>query len=792
MDQKTISTMEFDQVKRELGRYLVSAAGKRELATLTPSADHDQIQYWLDETTDGADILRLTGGIPIPKLKNIQPQLKRLRINANLNGTELAQITKVLQTSMSVKNFFAEFKEQQKVELRVINESVQQLITIPTITKRLIQSIDPDGRVTDEASTKLHGIRQLISKTEAEIHQRMERFTQGKNGKYLSDAIVTVRNDRYVVPVLARYRNKFGGVVHDQSASGQTLYIEPAAVVEYNNRLRQAQIEEKQAILEVLAELSALISPYRSEIAANAKILGHLDFINAKARFARDHKDSLPLLSPDNQVIIRQARHPLIDPQKVVANDIKIGDEYQSIVITGPNTGGKTITLKTFGLIQMMGQAGLFIPAQEGSTIAVFDNIYADIGDEQSLEQNLSTFSGHMENVKSILERITSRSLVLLDELGAGTDPKEGAALAMSILDYIASKGSTVVITTHYPELKVYGYDRPGTINASMEFDQETLKPTYHLLLGIPGRSNGIEIAQRLGINQTVITESKSLVSEDSQDLNQMIGELVEQRKAAREEKERLEKLLVANREKQADLTNKLDRFNEQRDSLLAKAQNEANHEVSMAKKKADRIIHHLRQLEISQAGNVKENELIDAQGALNALHREDPLLKRNTVLRRAKEKHDLHVGDAVLVKSYGQQGELLSKRSKHKWEVQIGILRMEIDENDLEKISHKQLRKEERAKEKVSSGVRTTQTRQTSARLDLRGHRYEQAMSELSAFIDHALLNNLSSVTIIHGKGTGALRKGTQEYLRSNPRVKSFDYAAPNNGGDGATIVNL
>lgn len=784
--------MEFDQVKHELGRYLVSAAGKHELSTLTPSADHDQIQYWLDETTDGADILRLTGSIPIPKLKNIQPQLKRLRINANLNGTELAQITKVLQTSMSVKNFFAEFKEQQKIELRVINESVQQLITIPTITKRLIQSIDPDGRVTDEASTKLHGIRQLISKTEAEIHQRMERFTQGKNAKYLSDAIVTVRNDRYVVPVLARYRNKFGGVVHDQSASGQTLYIEPAAVVEYNNRLRQAQIEEKQAILEVLAELSALISPYRSEIAANAKILGHLDFINAKARFARDHKDSLPLLSTDNQVIIRQARHPLIDPQKVVANDIKIGDEYQSIVITGPNTGGKTITLKTFGLIQMMGQAGLFIPAQEGSTIAVFDNIYADIGDEQSLEQNLSTFSGHMENVKSILERITSRSLVLLDELGAGTDPKEGAALAMSILDYIASKGSTVVITTHYPELKVYGYDRPETINASMEFDQETLKPTYHLLLGIPGRSNGIEIAQRLGINQMIIDESKSLVSEDSQDLNQMIGELVEQRKAAREEKERLEKLLVANRKKQTDLTTKLERFNEQRDSLLAKARNEANHEVSVAKKKADRIIHRLRQLEISQAGNVKENELIDAQGALNALHREDPRLKRNAVLRRAKEKHDLHVGDAVLVKSYGQQGELLSKRGKHKWEVQIGILRMEIDENDLEKISHKQLRKEERAKEKVSSGVRTTQTRQTSARLDLRGHRYEQAMSELSAFIDHALLNNLSSVTIIHGKGTGALRKGTQEYLRSNPRVKSFDYAAPNNGGDGATIVNL
>lgn len=792
MDQKTISTMEFDQIKRELGRYLVSASGKHELSELSPSADLKQIQYWLDETTDGADILRLTGGMPIPQLKNIQPQLKRLRINANLNGTELAQITKVLQTSMSVKNFFAEFKEQQKFELRVINDSVQQLTTIPSITKRLIQSIDPDGRVTDEASTKLHGIRQLISKTETEIHQQMERFTRGRNAKYLSDPIVTVRNDRYVVPVLARYRSKFGGVVHDQSASGQTLYIEPAAVVEYNNRLCQAQVEEKQAVLEVLAELSALISPYREEINDNAKILGHLDFINAKARYARDQQASLPLLSADNHVLIRQARHPLIDPHKVVANDIKIGDGYQAIVITGPNTGGKTITLKTFGLIQMMGQSGLFIPAQEGSTIAVYDNIYADIGDEQSLEQNLSTFSGHMENVKTILERITSRSLVLLDELGAGTDPKEGAALAMSILDYIASKGSTVVITTHYPELKVYGYDRPATINASMEFDQATLKPTYHLLLGIPGRSNGVEIAQRLGINQTIITESKSLVSDDSQDLNKMIGDLVEQRKAAREEKERLQKLLTANQQKQEELTGKLDRFNEQRDSLLAKARNEANHEVSIAKKKADRIIHHLRQLEISQGGNVKENELIDAQGALNALHREDPRLQHNSVLRRAKQKHDLHVGDAVLVKSYGQQGELLSKRGKHKWEVQIGILRMEIDENDLEKISRKQLRKEQRAQEKASSGVRTTQTRQTSARLDLRGHRYEQAMSELSDFIDHALLNNLSTVTIIHGKGTGALRKGTQQYLRSNPRVKSFDYAAPNNGGDGATIVNL
>lgn len=789
MNHKITETLEFARIKGMLAHYLVSAAGHHELERMVPQGDYDRVQQYLTETTDGADILRLEGGIPIPKLADIQPQMKRLKIGANLNGTELAQVTKVLQTSMSVKNFFDEMREK-KIKLQVLDQLVDRLVTIPSITQRLVRSVDPDGRLNDEASSKLHGIRQLIVKTEGEIHQQMERYTRGKGAKYLSEPVVTIRNDRYVVPALARYRNKLGGVVHDQSASGQTLYIEPAGVVEYNNRLRQAQIEERQEMLRILAELSALIAPYRHDIQNNERVLGKLDFINAKAALAHDMKASLPLLSRENHVNLRHARHPLIDPKKVVPNDIKIGEDYQAIVITGPNTGGKTITLKTLGLIQLMGQSGLFIPAEEGSTIGVFDNIFADIGDEQSLEQNLSTFSGHMDNVKAILEQITDRSLVLLDELGAGTDPKEGAALAMAILDQIGSKGSTAVITTHYPELKVYGYDRAKTINASMEFDTETLQPTYRLMLGIPGRSNGIEIAQRLGIDEAVIDEARSLVSDDSQDLNKMIGDLVAQRKAAREENERLTKLVADNERTQKELDEKLNRFNEQRDKLFDQARSQANHQVSMAKRKANNIIHHLRQLEMQQGANVKENQLIDAQGALNALHQEDPRLKHNSVLKRAKAKHDLHKGDAVMVKSYGQYGELLDKRGNHKWEVQIGILKMEIDERDLEKVDKKSLPKEKTTRR--SSAVHTTQTRHTSARLDLRGHRYEQAMSELSDFIDHALLNNLSSVTIIHGKGTGALRKGTQQYLQSNPRVKSFSYAAPNNGGDGATIVNL
>lgn len=788
MNNKILEILEYRRLKQMAVPFLASAAGQEELERLVPQTDLKNVQIMIEETTDAADINRIVGPIPVPALANIRPQLKRLRVQASLNGTELAQIAKVLQTTLAMNNFFDRLRDDQ-IDLRQLYQVVEQLVTIPEVTKRLLNSVDEDGRVKDEASSKLHGLRQLITATETEIRQALEKYTRGREAKYLSDTIITMRNDRYVIPVEAHYRSRFGGVVHDQSASGQTLYIEPQNVVEINNRLRQAQIEERQEVRRVLAELSALIAPYRKEIANNERLLGHLDFVNVKARLAKKMHATLPVLNDDGLINLRQARHPLIDPQRVVANDIQLGDQYRTIVITGPNTGGKTITLKTLGLIQLMGQSGFFIPANEGSQITIFDNVFADIGDEQSLEQNLSTFSGHMENVKRILEQITERSLVLLDELGAGTDPKEGAALAMAILNQIQQVGSEVVITTHYPELKVYGFERPQTINASMEFDVDTFQPTYRLMLGVPGQSNGIAIAQRLGLASTVINDAQSLVKDDSQELNAMIGELVEQRKQARENQERLAKLVADNRQKAADLEQKLNRFNEQRDDLYEKARMQANHQVADAKRKADRIIHHLRQMEVQRGAQIKENELIDAQGQLNALHR-DPRLKRNKVLQRAKQKHNLKIGDAVKVKSYGQVGTLIAKRGKHQWEVQLGILKMAIDERDLEKVSSKALAQAEKEQVVKPKRIRTVQTRRTSARLDLRGQRYEPAMANLSSFIDHALLNNLPSVTIIHGKGTGAIRKGTQEYLRSNPRVKSFEYASPSNGGDGATIV--
>ncbi len=528
MNSKILKTLEYDKIRQQIAEYTVTENGKKLVERMKPQSDYDRIDELLDETQDGADILRLKGGIPMPKLLDIRMQLKRLEIGATLNGKELAMIAKVLRATNAVKAFFRELLDDEVVLQRLYDLN-DQLETLPDVAKRLLNSIEGDGHVTDDASSLLKSLRRQIENTEAEIRDKLSSLTRGSKSKYLSDSLVTIRNDRYVIPVKAENRGQFGGVVHDQSASGQTLFIEPQAIVDLNNRLKQQQLAEKEEIQRILRELSELIAPYTNELSENAWILGRMDlqqlaekeeiqrilrelseliapytnelsenawilgrmdFINAKAQYAHEIKATLPEISAENDIYLRQAWHPLLDPKTVVKNDISLGKDYQAIVITGPNTGGKTITLKTLGLIQLMGQSGLFIPAAEESRIGVFDEVFADIGDEQSIEQSLSTFSSHMTNIVDILKHITSQSLVLFDELGAGTDPQEGAALAIAILDAVGAEGSYAVATTHYPELKAYGYERPQTINASMEFDSETLQPTYHLLIGIPGRSN--------------------------------------------------------------------------------------------------------------------------------------------------------------------------------------------------------------------------------------------------------------------------------------------------------------
>lgn len=790
MNKKVLATLEYEAVKAQLRPYLSTAAGENELRNLLPTADANEMQTWLAETSDAAKVLRWQGGINIPKLADVKPHMQRLKIDASLSGTELAQVGRVLFTTGQMRLFFENLVEDRGEPLAALRPYYTRLVVMQDLTRRVNTAIDGDGRVTDEASPELHRVRQAITSTENAIRQKMQDYTRGKSAQYLSDPIVTIRNDRYVIPVKTEYRSHFGGVVHDQSQTGQTLYIEPGDVVDMNNRLREHYIKERHEEERVLAELSAMLRPEADNIQKNAEVLGHLDFVNAKARYAAATKSQEPEYSPENHVRLLQARHPLLDPQKAVANDIIIGEDYKAIIVTGPNTGGKTITLKTLGLLQLMAQSGLFIPVAEYSTVGLFKEVFADIGDEQSIEQSLSTFSSHMVNIVEILKQIDADSLVLFDELGAGTDPQEGAALAMSILDAVGAKGSYTVATTHYPELKVYGYNRVDTINASMEFDVETLRPTYKFLLGIPGRSNALEISKRLGLDQSIIDAAASLTTEDSQDLNDMIADLVERRNAVLAQQVQLAQQVIENRQMKNDYEQKLEKMETEKARTLEEAKKEANHIVADSRKKADKIIADLRKMQLDGVA-VKENKLMDAKGALNAM-RQEPSAENNRVLRKAKKakSQNIEAGDTVLVREYGQQGTVKRQLKDGKFEVQMGILKMVLAEDEIEKQNVAEVKSEQKAAPKPRVNTSKAFNRaNASATLDLRGQRYEAAMSELDQFIDRALLNNLPSVEIIHGKGTGAIRQGVQEYLRSHRAVKNFNFTGPDQG---ATYAEL
>ena len=790
MNKKVLATLEYEAVKARLRPYLSTAAGENELRNLLPTADANEMQTWLAETSDAAKVLRWQGGINIPKLADVKPHMQRLKIDASLSGTELAQVGRVLFTTGQMRLFFENLVEDRGEPLAALRPYYTRLVVMQDLTRRVNTAIDGDGRVTDEASPELHRVRQAITSTENAIRQKMQDYTRGKSAQYLSDPIVTIRNDRYVIPVKTEYRSHFGGVVHDQSQTGQTLYIEPGDVVDMNNRLREHYIKERHEEERVLAELSAMLRPEADNIQKNAEVLGHLDFVNAKARYAAATKSQEPEYSPENHVRLLQARHPLLDPQKAVANDIIIGEDYKAIIVTGPNTGGKTITLKTLGLLQLMAQSGLFIPVAEYSTVGLFKEVFADIGDEQSIEQSLSTFSSHMVNIVEILKQIDADSLILFDELGAGTDPQEGAALAMSILDAVGAKGSYTVATTHYPELKVYGYNRVDTINASMEFDVETLRPTYKFLLGIPGRSNALEISKRLGLDQSIIDAAASLTTEDSQELNDMIADLVERRNAVLAQQVQLAQQVIENRQMKNDYEQKLEKMETEKARTLEEAKKEANHIVADSRKKADKIIADLRKMQLDGVA-VKENKLMDAKGALNAM-RQEPSAENNRVLRKAKKakSQNIEAGDTVLVREYGQQGTVKRKLKDGKFEVQMGILKMVLAEDEIEKQNVAEVKSEQKAAPKPRVNTSKAVNRaNASATLDLRGQRYEAAMSELDQFIDRALLNNLPSVEIIHGKGTGAIRQGVQEYLRSHRAVKNFNFTGPDQG---ATYAEL
>lgn len=787
MNSKIIEKLEYNRIIKQLSDLAITAPAKEQALTLMPSSNFDEVKKSIDQTRVLSNILRVKGPMPITDFKDVRASLKRLKVKANLNGEELGNIFLILSLAKDVSQFTADLEERE-IDTRPIEKTLKNLAIPEDLFKKLNQAIEYDGTVKDTASSKLMQLRHDIQSNETDIKNHMNDYISGKHTQYLSENIVTIRDGRYVLPVKQEYKNKFGGVVHDQSSSGQTLFVEPQAVLVLNNRQQNLMAQERQEIYRILIELSELAGMYQKEIKNNADALTQLDFLSAKSKLAKAMKATEPVLNQDHVIKLRKARHPLINPKKVVPNNIELGTSFDTMLITGPNTGGKTITLKTLGLLQLMAQAGLFITAEEGSQLTVFNEIYADIGDEQSIEQSLSTFSSHMDQIIKIMKNVTEDDLVLIDELGAGTDPEEGASLAIAILDDLRGAQAKIAITTHYPELKLYGYNRARTTNASMEFDLKKLAPTYRLRIGIPGQSNAFAIAHQLGMNETVVDKARSLMNDEDSDINKMIERLTEQTKAAEQLHETLKQNVDQSIILKHQLQNGLDWYNQQVQKQLEKAQEKADEMLAKKRQKADKIINDLEE-QRRAGGQVRTNKVIEAKGALNKLERENQNLAQNKVLQREKRRHDVSVGDTVKVLSYGQQGVITKKLADHEFEVQIGILKVKVTDRDVEKISTQAAPKKAERAVRSSRGLRSTRA---SSELDLRGQRYEEALTNLDRYIDSSLLAGLNTVTIIHGIGTGAIRNGVQQYLKRNRHVKSYSYAPANQGGTGATIVQL
>lgn len=785
MNHKILKILEYPRITEKLAQEAVTDTAKKQAQDLQPSDNSAQVRLMLSQTRAVANLLRIRGQLPIVNFKPLEGSLKRLKVKASLNAEELANILLILTLAKEI-NDFIEKNEDAELDLSAIDKILQDLQLPAELLSELKHSIDFDGSVLDSASTELARLRHDLAANEEEIKNKMTALTKSAS-KYLSEGLVTIRDDRYVLPVKQEFKGKLGGVVHDQSASGQTLFVEPEAVLNLNNRQQSLLAQERKEIRKILKHLSALAGEDTECLRKISDALTELDFLQAKAKLAKKMKATQPQISDNHEVLLRQARHPLIDPEKVVPNDISLGIDFDTMLITGPNTGGKTITLKTLGLIQLMAQSGLFIPTSENSQVGVFDEIYADIGDEQSIEQSLSTFSSHMNDIIYIMKHVNKNTLVLIDEIGAGTDPEEGASLAIAILDELREHGAKIMVTTHYPELKLYGYNRDRTTNASMEFDVKNLTPTYILQVGIPGYSNAFAITRRLGMNEKVVKKAESLTKDSDSELNKMIARLNEQTKEVTAKRKFLAKNLEKSEELLKKLQDGLDIYNQRVQRQLEFANERANEVVAKKRKKAEAIIAELEKQKASGAA-IKENKLIDAKGDFNKLSKEADNLAHNKVLRREKKRHNVAVGDQVKVLSYGQVGTVSKKLSDHDYEVQMGIVKLKVTDRDIEKEANKALKK----KQTIVRTTRKLNRASASSQLDLRGQRYEEAMVNLDRYMDASLLAGLSSVVIVHGIGTGAIRQGVWQYLKSSRHVKSFNYAPANEGGNGATIVEL
>ena len=776
MNTKILETLEFNKVKALFEPHLLTEQGLEQLKELVPTDKGDKIRQAFAEMEEMQELFVEHPHFSILTTKAIASTCKRLEMGADLNIEEFLLLKRVIFASRELKNFYDNL---ENVRLDHLANWFEKLHDFPHLQGNL-QAINEAGFIENFASEELARIRRKIHDSESQVRDVLQELLKQK-AQMLTEGIIASRNGRQVLPVKNTYRNKIAGVVHDISASGNTVYIEPREVVKLSEEIASLRADERYEMMRILQELSERVRPHAAEIANDAWIIGHLDLIRAKVRFIQETGAVVPQVSEGQEIQLLHVRHPLV--QNAVANDVHFGKDLTAIVITGPNTGGKTIMLKTLGLTQLMAQSGLPILADKGSRVGIFEEVFADIGDEQSIEQSLSTFSSHMTNIVDILGKVNQNSLLLLDELGAGTDPQEGAALAMSILEDLRLRQVKTMATTHYPELKAYGIETAYVQNASMEFDTASLRPTYRFMQGVPGRSNAFEIAKRLGLSDVIVGDASKQINQDN-DVNRIIEQLEEQTLESRKRLENIRQVEQENLKMNRALKKLYNELNREKETELNKAREQAAEIVDLALAESDDILKNLH-----SKSQLKPHEIIEAKAKLKKLAPEKVDLSKNKVLQKAKKKRAPKVGDDIIVLSYGQRGTLTNQLKDGRWEAQVGLIKMTLEEKEFDLV---QAQQEAPVKKKQVNVVKRAGGKGPQARLDLRGKRYEEAMEALDAFIDQALLNNMAQVDIIHGIGTGVIREGVTKYLQRNKQVKSFGYAPQNAGGSGATIVTF
>lgn len=790
MNQKTLYKLEFDKIISLLEEQASSMRGKQLCRKTKPMTDLERINTCQEQTAAAFTRIVKKGRISLSDAFPVGESLKRLEIGGAIGSGELLRICKLLQTAARAKSYGRHDTQEELADC--LDALFDQLEPLTPLTMEIERCIPAEDEISDEASSTLKSIRRSMNALNDKVHATLTNLVNGSLRTYLQDPIITMRGDRYCVPVKAEYRSQVNGLIHDQSSTGSTLFIEPMAVVKLNNDLKELYAKEQEEIQVILARLSADTAEYIEEIRTNYKLLTDLDYIFARGSLALSMNASRPVLNTEGRIRIREGRHPLLDPKKVVPITVSLGEDFTLLIITGPNTGGKTVSLKTVGLFTLMGQAGLHIPAGDRSELAIFHQVYADIGDEQSIEQSLSTFSSHMTNIVSFLKDVDEKSLVLFDELGAGTDPTEGAALAIAILSHLHQRNIRAMATTHYSELKVYALSTPGVENACCEFDVESLKPTYRLLIGIPGKSNAFAISGKLGLPDYIIEDAKQRLSEQDVSFEDLLTDLESSKRTIEKEQEAIaaykrevESLKIQAKQKQ-------EKIEEQRDRILKEANEKAGSILREAKELADETMKNFRKFgkeSISAADMEKERERlrqkIKETSSANAL----PVQKQ----KKAYKPGDFKLGESVKVLSMNLTGTVSSlPDSRGNLTVQMGILRSQVNISDLEIIDEPASYSTGSKKGTSRSKMKMSKSLSVRPEINLLGKTVDEAVSELDKYLDDALLSHLNTVRIVHGKGTGALRKGIHEYLRRQKHVKSYRLAEFGEGDAGVTIVEF